>query len=314
MIQISVVVPTYNRAHDIERNIPLLCSQSLDPNKYEVIISDNNSTDSTKEVVTKLSATYKNLHYVHAKKKGAAVARNKGAEIARGPIILFLDDDMIPNKDLLEQHLKQYEDTTVDGVLGYFDIELAKGDNKIFTQFLAKSEVQNEFPFKDKSVIDFRYFYTGNVSVKKSHFDHVGGFDEGYAQYGVEDIDLGYRLYLEEAKIVFCKKAYSIHNYSPALGTYVRKRYEAGQSLGYFLHKFPQIQHYFRFEPFAPIALPVLYFFWTIVFYATYLFSSRSLNAISFQYFHWKIRYAMYSGYRKSIFFKRTHTLAESIR
>src|ERR1044072_4316067 len=88
--EVSVVIPAYNEATYIDRLLAALTDQNF--KDFEVIVSDAQSKDGTKEVddsfKTKLS-----IRFVEAPPKGPAFGRNQGAKPARGEWLLFLDAD-----------------------------------------------------------------------------------------------------------------------------------------------------------------------------------------------------------------------------
>lgn len=249
---ISVVIPTYKRPDSVKTLLESLMNQTLPIEKFEVIIVDNNSEDETEQTVKKFISKYKNnLFYFLQKKKGAAAARNLGFANAKSEIILFLDDDMIASPALLEEHLRFHNKNPEENkcVLGYFETEWNEKDDT-FLKFLHDSALQNDFPDDSGDDVSYNYFFTGNISCSSSAIKKVGGFDEGFSVYGVEDIDLGYRLTVDGNKIYFNKKAFSIHNYNPGIEEFLKKREKVGMSLGYFLNKFPHLKGDFNFGKF----------------------------------------------------------------
>ena len=92
---VSVVIPTYNRAHCLRRSIESCLNQTYSP--VEVIVVDDGSTDSTPEVVEKMVSEWgvDAIRYVQQRNQGACVARNRGLDLARGEFVQFLDSDDI---------------------------------------------------------------------------------------------------------------------------------------------------------------------------------------------------------------------------
>lgn len=89
---ISVIIPTYNRAHLIKKSLQSVLDQTLQP--YEIIVIDDFSTDDTEEVVKSLNSPL--IKYVkNQRKKGANGARNTGILMAQGEFIAFHDSDDI---------------------------------------------------------------------------------------------------------------------------------------------------------------------------------------------------------------------------
>lgn len=91
---VTVIVPTYNRAASLPRVLESLCCQQACDTRYEVIVVDNGSTDDTPFVVARYARRYPFIRYVHEPRRGAAAARNAGIRSAAGPIVAFIDDDV----------------------------------------------------------------------------------------------------------------------------------------------------------------------------------------------------------------------------
>ena len=89
---VSIIVPVYNRASEVHKCIDALVEQNYPKEQYEIIVVDDYSTDELKSVVEK----YPNVQYVLNKLEFSLPgARNMGLSIAKGDIIVFLDDDAI---------------------------------------------------------------------------------------------------------------------------------------------------------------------------------------------------------------------------
>jgi glycosyltransferase involved in cell wall biosynthesis len=102
-IQVSVVVGTYNRAHLLKGTLAALASQEVPSSlQWEIIIVDNNSQDATARLVTTFATTIP-LRYVFEPQQGLSRARNRGVKEARGSIIAFTDDDVLPASDWIVQ-------------------------------------------------------------------------------------------------------------------------------------------------------------------------------------------------------------------
>jgi glucosyl-dolichyl phosphate glucuronosyltransferase len=91
---ITVVICTYNRCHDLPFALDSVLAQR-DPPSFEVIVVDNNSTDATAAVVHARRAANAHLRYVFEPGQGLPRARNAGISSARSPIIAFVDDDIV---------------------------------------------------------------------------------------------------------------------------------------------------------------------------------------------------------------------------
>src|SRR4030042_1588084 len=109
MPTVSVIIPTYNRAHLLNRAIKSILVQTF--GDFEIIIVDDASTDNTERIVKSIDD--KRILYIrHENNKGGSAARNTGIRQARGKYIAFLDsdDEWLPEK--LEKQLKVFERST----------------------------------------------------------------------------------------------------------------------------------------------------------------------------------------------------------
>lgn len=170
--EVSVVIPTYNRAHLISRAIQSVLSQSYQ--NLEIVIIDDGSIDNTEEIIK----SFKNDRIVyirHDKNKGASAARNTGIKASKGEYIAFQDsdDEWFPEK--LEQQMKAFNNGSPEvGVVycGFYRIEADKeiyipGDN------IAKKEgnIHTE-------LLKGNFIGTPAVLVKKECFENIKYFDE----------------------------------------------------------------------------------------------------------------------------------------
>jgi glycosyltransferase involved in cell wall biosynthesis len=104
-IEISVVICTYNRADLLSVALESVCQQILAPDRYEIIVVDNASTDNTAEVVQACQENYPNhsIRSYYETKQGLSHARNRGWQEARGEYVAYIDDDCkVPEQWLTE--------------------------------------------------------------------------------------------------------------------------------------------------------------------------------------------------------------------
>jgi GT2 family glycosyltransferase len=119
-IQVSVVIGTYNRAHLLEDTLKALASQEVpDSLKWEIVVVDNNSADTTAQVVAAFSKTTATpVRYVFEPQQGLSHARNRGIKEARGSILAFSDDDVLPAHDWIAQLAAAIDRWNAHGVGG----------------------------------------------------------------------------------------------------------------------------------------------------------------------------------------------------
>lgn len=106
---LSIIIPTYNRAHLLPLTLDSFLAQDYPPDCYEIIVADNNSTDSTREVAARyVGNPGVPVKYIFEKRQGVHYARNSAAKQAKGDILYFTDDDMIAEFNLLANLVKVF--------------------------------------------------------------------------------------------------------------------------------------------------------------------------------------------------------------
>jgi glycosyltransferase involved in cell wall biosynthesis len=98
---ISVVIPTCNRAQQLGRVLERLRDQDAGEVRYEVVVVDNNSTDDTRRVIEAVAGTDPDgrIRYLFEPCQGVSYARNAGVANTTAPVVAFLDDDGMPDRD-----------------------------------------------------------------------------------------------------------------------------------------------------------------------------------------------------------------------
>lgn len=109
MIELSVIIPTYNRSEMLIDVLSGLLSQDADPARFEVIVLDDGSTDDTASIVGTYERGALTLRYVHQENAGLNNARNHAARVAEGPLLAYLDDDVRVPPDYVSQVLAAFE-------------------------------------------------------------------------------------------------------------------------------------------------------------------------------------------------------------
>jgi len=106
MLKASIIIPTYNKYARLVLTLWALGRQQLAADEYEVIIVDDGSTDATPQVLAQLD--HANWRWIHQNGQGRAAARNNGIRLARAPILIFLDDDILVRPDFITAHLAMH--------------------------------------------------------------------------------------------------------------------------------------------------------------------------------------------------------------
>ncbi len=200
-MKISVQISTFNRAKPLEKVLYSLENQTIEKKLYEVIVINDGSTDNTKQLVEEISkkVSYE-LKIINQENLGLPIARNKGLMNTNCEVILFIDDDVIADKNLVSEHYKIH--------LKYSDVVVRGWVNHVSTL---------EIPEKPKfKMADFStsFFWTSNVSVRREYLIKAGMFYEKFEKYGWEDIEMGYKLRKLGLKLIINNRAIGYH-YKP---------------------------------------------------------------------------------------------------
>lgn len=185
MPEVSVIIPTFNRAHLVKKAISSVLGQTY--RDLEVIIVDDFSKDNTSEIISEIKD--ERLKYVkHAQQKGASEARNTGVAASNGTYLAFLDDDdeWFPEKLQLQMDLFQEKPETGMIYTGYFYID-AKS-KKTIREFKPKKKGFLDDQLLEKNCVGT----TSTAVIKRECFIAVGGFDNKLR--GCQDWDLWIRL------------------------------------------------------------------------------------------------------------------------
>ncbi|MBI2446383.1 MAG: glycosyltransferase family 2 protein [Parcubacteria group bacterium] len=205
----SVVIPTYNRAESLIKALENLINQTISPEKYEIIIIDDGSTDDTELRIRnyELRIRKPEIKYFKIENGGPAKARNFGIEKAWGELVFFTDDDCTVPPDWMETLLsgfKKYPEAA--GAGGWIvppDGELEKSAISRFLHFesfsghpIVKSYIRSHEILSNDPLMCFGNFAynTANICYKKEVLKAIGGFREDFYWPGSEDNDLAFRI------------------------------------------------------------------------------------------------------------------------
>ncbi|MEL6604209.1 MAG: glycosyltransferase family A protein [Cyanobacteria bacterium J06614_10] len=219
---ISAIICTHNREQYLGAAIDSLLAQTIE--NYEIIVVDNASTDGT-AAITKARLHHPNMRYVHEPKLGLSVARNCGAQAAKGEILAYLDDDAEASPGWLAALLAvfaQHEKVAIAGGKvtliwppnaqppAWLSDDLSSG--------LGAYDLGDELVYIEQPSLTPRGL---NYAVRRSFLDAVGGFDPNLGRVGKnllsnEEQQLT-RMALERGlQVAYVPDAIAAHNVAPA--------------------------------------------------------------------------------------------------
>lgn len=240
---LSVVMPYY------ENHLTLgLCIESLTPQRpREIIVVDDGSSHSARQVLASLGAVAAAVTLIEQANRGQSAATNAGVQAARGELVLLTCADIEAHSDLVRSHLRAHARAEIGeiGVQGYLPYAAAVPVT-LFRRYLEASGRQFAFAeLADGKPMDHRKLYAPNVSLRRTRFLALGGFDEALT-YGWQDVDLGLRLARARVPLVYCQRAIGWHHHPISLAAYARREEKVGRDTWLMMRKHPDLVGDFR--------------------------------------------------------------------
>jgi len=170
-IDVSVIIPTFNRKHCVRDTLISLASQTYPAARFEVIVVDDESTDGTYSLAEE-KYPFK-LSYVHQQNQGDAFARNRGAELSSAEILIFLDDDMVVHPEYLNFLVSAHQSQSKRIITGTEYLSLEECAPKPFIPDAAKPE--DVRLSSEPQAIAFVEVCSNNMSIRRQDYNLVGG-------------------------------------------------------------------------------------------------------------------------------------------
>ncbi len=187
-VRISVVIPNYNRAHDLYRCLDSLVAQTF--NDFEVLVCDDGSTDNSAEVAASFTDRLDLSFHTAENFGGPARPRNRGISLARGLFIAFLDSDDWWTSDKLSNSIVPLE---AGADLVYHDLYVVRSNHqRTFAEKI--SSTPPCVPMFQSLLCTGFSIPNSSVIVRKNLVEQIGGICEDKALISVEDFDTWLRL------------------------------------------------------------------------------------------------------------------------
>lgn len=217
-LQASVVLPTHGRRASLLRVLRALGRQDAPPGAFEVVVVCDGDVDGSAAACRAIASELPYpLHVLAQENGGPAAARNSGVCVARASLVVFLDDDVVPDEGLIAAHLKAQAGQETCVAIG----PLLPPPNLRLNAWGAWEEgtLCRQYYFLSNGLWPPgpRHFYTGNASVRREHILAAGGFDAHFER--AEDVELAYRLQERGLRFVFLPEARGWH--------YVRRSFDS---------------------------------------------------------------------------------------
>jgi glycosyltransferase involved in cell wall biosynthesis len=225
---VSVVIPTRNRAHAVDRCLDALAAQTLARGSVEVIVVDDGSEPALTLDASRWEAFFP-ITLIRQRNTGPAGARNRGVAAARGECLAFTDDDCLPTTTWLETLTAALRDHP-EALVGGSTVNGITGD--IFAE-TSQLIVDLVYEYFNRDPASAYFFASNNIAVRREGFLAVGGFDEDFVPAS-EDREFCDRWRMMGRPLVWEQRALIEHRHSQSLLEFMRLHWRYGQ--GAFLY------------------------------------------------------------------------------
>jgi glycosyltransferase involved in cell wall biosynthesis len=254
-LEISVIIPTYNRRDSLLETLDSLSRQTLAASRFEVMVVDDGSTDATSGI-TSLSYPF-DLGYLPQTNQGAAAARNHGARVSRGQVLVFIDDDITLESGYLRAILKAHHSRRKLISMGTFRPYLS-GQDSAFAILHAR-QVAAKAAEQDGLDVSFTDCSSNNCAVERQDFFDIGMwrdvFGDGPTLWG--DVEFGYRAWKQGFSFsrIGGAKLYHRDRHVMNLESACKRAYHISRMVHFLFQQHPEIaQHMCTFQDKHPIA------------------------------------------------------------
>jgi len=213
---LSIIIPTYKRKKILLETLQsLITHKDFDNNNIEIIVVNDDKENDLSDV----KDVYKNVIILNNIKKGPASARNLGASIAKGKILLFNDDDVLPSENYFKRHINvqnKFEKIICSAYRIYPESIIKKAEKYPFGRYKIFFEYKVFADGKFEKIEDEIYKVDGipsySMSIKKKYFEELNGFNEKFLYPGCEDAEFSYVASKKGYLLVLDKKNICYHN------------------------------------------------------------------------------------------------------
>jgi len=249
----SVIIPTRGRPEILARSVAALATQSLLRGDYEILIGLD-GPDPASEIAARSAWPHDPglLTIDYAAQSGQASVRNRLIPRARGRVLVFLNDDVVAERTLIESHATDAAHSASASpsiVLGSTPWRVFKPDS-LFRRLVRASSMVFFYHRMDEHVArggnadhdwGFRHAWLLNLSIRADLVRAVGGMSVFPSTYGFEDDELAWRLRERfAARVLYRPGARGLHDHRLTPDEYLRREYRLGYAAWGFAHQAPR--------------------------------------------------------------------------
>jgi mycofactocin system glycosyltransferase len=247
---VSIIIPSYNRVSQLERCLRSLLHVDYPPDRLEIIVVDDASSDGTQAMIERLSAECVEQNIAlrstrQSTRQGVAMCRNRGAELARHELLAFLDSDCVASARWLAELVPDFSDSTISATGG-----MIRAYERRSTLGRYEDTHSSLFMGRQESLVSLdgplTYLPTANLLVRQAAWKKVGVFAP--LEFG-EDVDFCRRLLLHGARIHYLPRGLVEHDYRATLPAFLRTRVSYASSEAVLLRLHPATRRVLLLPP-----------------------------------------------------------------
>ena len=213
-MKISIIIPVYNSSLTLKECLEAIFNSNF--KNFEVIVISDNSTDNSVGIAKQYQCKIIEL----SENKGPAFARNEGAKISEGDILLFVDSDVIIKKDALNYLSEKFLQNEIDAIQGIYSHEPTY--KSIITQYQMSYNCYYIWPENKKYASTLS---TCCLAIRKKIFLNLKGFNVNFKRPSAEDEEFGYFLIDKGYKILILRELKAEHRINYNLKHFIKKKF-----------------------------------------------------------------------------------------
>lgn len=224
-MDISIVIPTYNRSEQLSKVIDFILQSEIDDaSEVEIIVVDDGSPQSVQPVIdSKNPSAPFSIKLIRQENAGPAKARNTGFFAARNRIVLFIDDDILVTPTLIKEHLNAHRKLDRSVVFGKCPFEIPSEKTPAYRFLTSLESVEETEEFTKIDVVA-----SGNISVEKEMFGGQGVYKDNLKTPAAEEFELEHRLVSSDIPIYIVNNAIGWHLQPATIQDKAKQEYKYG--------------------------------------------------------------------------------------
>ena len=238
-IDASIEISTFNNKEVLNTVLLRLSKQTYPTDRFEVIISDDGSSDGLPEMVEEMSHELPySLRMLRHEHMGPANAHNRGIEAAAADIVIMLAADILATPQLVEEQLRTHRQHPANNVVVSGGlVQSPELPDTVFQK--SWNKLVNRLFSDEKSDLQHGNFFVSNLSFKKDFMLSHGMFKD-WPPAAQEDIELGYRLQQHGMVLIRNNSALGYHHHPATLESVAMRSYTEGYNWYFFERNVPE--------------------------------------------------------------------------